>query len=282
MRLLSSGSAVDSHDVGTMRRATFRTRLVRVVLVVAALALLVGAAASARGLDAGRTNGLPTASGVAVIDLSLSIGPRDYQTIRATVRRLIASNGSLGLVMFSDVPYEMLPPGTPARELEPVLRLLAPQKAAGKRGPVRPANPWSQSFSAGTQISSALALAHDMLSRDGISHGSVLLLSDLVTAPEDMPRLARTLQDLQGAGISVKVVPLNPLKDGLTIFEGLLGKQALIPPSRIASSQPLPTDSSSGLPVALLALGALVLVVLAAHERFAGRLWLPRPEGRPA
>jgi hypothetical protein len=282
MRLLSRGSAVDSHDVGSMRRATFRTRLVRVVLVVAALALLAGAAASARGLDAGRTNGLPIASGVAVIDLSLSIGPQDYRTIRATLRRLIASNGSFGVVMFSDVPYEMLPPGTPARELEPVLRLLAPQKAAGKRGPVVPDNPWSQSFSAGTQISSALALARDMLVRDGIGHGTLLLLSDLVTAPEDVPRLARTLQELQDAGISVKVVPLNPLKDGRTIFEGLLGKQALIAPSRIASSEPLPTAPSSGLPIALLVLGALVLVVLAAHERFAGRLWLPRPEGGAA
>jgi hypothetical protein len=282
MRLSSSGSAVDSHDVGAMRRATFRTRLVRVVLVVAALALLAGAAASARGLDAGRTNGLPIASGVAVIDLSLSIGPQDYRTIRATLRRLIASNGSFGVVMFSDVPYEMLPPGTPARELEPVLRLLAPQKAAGKRGPVVPDNPWSQSFSAGTQISSALALARGMLVRDGIGHGTLLLLSDLLTAPEDVPRLARTLQELQDAGISVKVVPLNPLKDGRTIFEGLLGKQALIAPSRIASSEPLPTAPSSGLPIALLVMGALVLVVLAAHERFAGRLWLPRPEGGPA
>jgi hypothetical protein len=120
-----------------------------------------------------------------------------------------------------------------------------------------------------------------MLDRDGLGPGSVLLLSDLVTAPEDVPRLARTLQALQDAGTSVKVVPLSPLKDGRTIFEGLLGKQALIPPSRIASSEPLPTDASSGLPVALLLLGALVLVVLAAHERFAGRLWLPRPEGRP-
>jgi hypothetical protein len=282
MRLLSSGSAVDSHDVGAVRRASFRTRLVRIVLVVAALALLVGAAASARGLDAGRTNGLPIASGVAVVDLSLSIGPHDYQTIRATFRRLIASDGSLGVVMFSDVPYEMLPPGTPARELEPVLRLLAPQKVAGKRQARLPSNPWSTSFSAGTRISSALDLAQEMLQRDGISHGSVLLLSDLVTAPEDVPRLARTLQNLQDAGISVKVVPLTPLRDGRRIFEGLLGKRALIPPSRIASSQPLPTGSSSGLPIALLVLGALVLVVLAAHERFAGRLWLPRPEGRPA
>ena len=281
MRLPSSGSAVDSHDVGAVRRATVRTRLVRSVLVVAALALLVGAAASARGLDSGRTNGLPTASGVVVVDLSLSIGPDDYETIRATLRRLIASNGSLGVVMFSDVPYEMLPPGTPARELEPVLRLLAPQKRA-YRGPVLQANPWSQSFSAGTRISSALDLAQEMLVRDGIAHGTVLLLSDLVTAPEDVPRLARSLQNLQDAGISVKVVPLTPLRDGRTIFEGLLGKQALIPPSGIASSEPLPTDASSGLPVALLVLGALVLLALAAHERFAGRLWLPRPDGRPA
>jgi hypothetical protein len=265
-----------------MGRARFRARLVRVVLVVAALALLAGAAASARGLDAGRTDGLPTASGIAVVDLSLSIGPQDYQTIRATLRRLIASNGSLGLVMFSDVPYEMLPPGTPARELGPVLRLLEPKKPAGKGQAKLPPNPWTQSFSAGTRISSALELAQQMIARDGISHGSVLLLSDLVTAPEDVPRLARTIQNLQDAGISVKVVPLTPLKEGKRIFEGLLGKNALIPPSRIASAQPLPTDSSSGLPIALLALGALVLLVLAAHERFAGRLWLPRAEGRPA
>jgi hypothetical protein len=264
-----------------MRRVKLRTRLVRVVLVVAALALLAGAAASARGLDSGRTSGLPTASGVAVVDLSLSIGPNDYRTIRATLQRLIDSGGSLGLVMFSDVPYEMLPPGSPARELAPILRLLEPRRTA-KSDAGLPANPWTQSFSAGTRISSALELAGDMLLRDGISHGTVLLLSDLVTAPEDVPRLARSLQALQDESISVKVVPLTPLRDGRTIFEGLLGKQALIAPSRIASSDPLPTDTSSGLPMTLLLLGALVLVVLAAHERFAGRLWLPRPEGRTA
>ena len=280
MRLLGSGASVDSHDVGAMRGAARRTRLVRVVLVVAAIALLAAAAASARGREGGRASGLPSASGIVLIDLSLSIGPQDYRTIRATLRRLIAADGSLGVVMFSDVPYEMLPPGTPATELEPVLRLLVPRERPSG-GLALPANPWTQSFSAGTRISAALDLAQGMLDRDGIGHGSVLLLSDLVTAPEDVPRLARTLQALQDAGTSVKVVPLSPLKDGRTIFEGLLGKQALIPPSRIASSEPLPTAASAGLPVALLLLGGLVLVVLAAHERFAGRLWLPRPEGRP-
>ena len=99
MRWTAKGSAVDSHDVATLRRAAFRTRLVRVVLVVVAVALLAGAAASARGLDAGRTDGLPSASGIVVIDLSLSIGPDDYRAIRATLRRLIASDGSLGLVI---------------------------------------------------------------------------------------------------------------------------------------------------------------------------------------
>jgi hypothetical protein len=280
MRLLGSGASVDSHDVGAMRGAARRTRVVRVVLVVAAIALLAAAAASARGREGGRASGLPSASGIVLIDLSLSIGPQDYRTIRATLRRLIAADGSLGVVMFSDVPYEMLPPGTPATELEPVLRLLVPRERPNG-GLALPANPWTQSFSAGTRISAALDLAQGMLDRDGIGHGSVLLLSDLVTAPEDVPRLARTLQALQDAGTSVKVVPLSPLKDGRTIFEGLLGKQALIPPSRIASSEPLPTDTSAGLPVALLLLGGLVLVVLAAHERFAGRLWLPPPEGRP-
>jgi hypothetical protein len=281
MRLLSSGSAVDSHDVGAMRRVARRTRFLRVILVLAAVVLLAAAAASARGLDRGSSSGLPRASGIVVVDLSLSIGPQDYRVIRSTLRRLIDADASLGVVMFSDLPYEMLPPGSPARELEPVLRLLMPRKAT-KNDPGLPKNPWSQSFSAGTRISSALELAGDMFARDGIRHGTILLLSDLVTAPEDVPRLARTLQSLQDRSIGVKVIPLTPLRDGRTIFEGLLGKKALIAPSRVASTEPLPTGGSSGLPVALLLLGALALVALALHELLAGRLGLPAPEGGPA
>ncbi len=281
MRFPRSGPVVETHDAGAMRRPALRTRLIRAVLVVAAVALLAGAAASARGLDEGTSSGLPRATGVLVVDLSLSIGSDDYRVIRNTFRRLVDADGSLGLVMFSDVPYEMLPPGTPASELQPLLRLLETRKPT-RDGTGQPANPWSQSFSAGTRISTALELARDMLVRDGIQHGSILLLSDLVTAPEDIPRLARTLQALQDASITAKVVPLTPLRDGRTIFEGMLGKDALIPPSRISSAQPLPTDASSGLPVALIVLGALVLVVLAVHERFAGRLALPRPEGGAA
>ncbi len=281
MRIRHSGSVVDSRDARTMGRAAFRTRLLRAVLVVSAVALLALAAASARGLDTGTASGLPQSNGVAVIDLSLSIGPKDYRDIRSTLRRLIDSNASLGLVIFSDVPYEMLPPGTPASELEPLLRLLVPPESKGKAA-ARLKSPWASSFSAGTRISTALELARDMLVRDGVGNGTILLLSDLVTAPDDVPQLARTLQELQRQSIAVKVVPLTPLKDGRTIFEGLLGKSAFIPPSRAATAEPLPSRSSSGLPLTLLGLGTLVLLVLAAHERFAGRLGLPQPERRAA
>ena len=41
-------------------------------------------------------------------------------------------------------------------------------------------------------------LARDMLVRDKVHNGSILLLSDLVTAPEDVPQLIRTLQELRG------------------------------------------------------------------------------------
>lgn len=280
MRILRSGSVVDSPDTGAMRTASFRARLLRVVLAVSALALLALAAASARGLDTGTANGLPRSNGVAVLDLSLSIGEDDYRDIRNTLGRLIASDGSLGLVIFSDVPYELLPPGSPAAELRPMLRLLVPPEQ--RPGRPRSVSPWAQSFSAGTRISTALEFARDVIVRDGVQNGTILLLSDLVTAPEDVPQLARTLQELRRDGIDIKVVPLTPLKDGLTIFEGLLGKSAFIAPSRAAGTDALPTDAPSRLPVALLVLGALVLVVLAAHERFAGRLGLPRSEGSAA
>jgi hypothetical protein len=272
---------VDSHDAGVMRLASLRTRLLRTVLVAAAVALLALAAASARGLDPGKPGFLPQASGVLVIDLSLSIGEEDYKDIRNTVRRLIADDSSVGLVIFSDIAYELLPPGTSAAELRPLLRLLVPRRATRVDAGL-PVNPWSRSFSAGTRISSALELARDMLVRDKVKNGSILVLSDLITAPEDVPQLARTLHDLRRLSITVRVIPLSPLNDGRTIFEGLLGKSAFIPPGRMEGAQPVPTETRVELPTGLLVLGGLLLSVLAAHERFAGRLGLPRTRRRHA
>ena len=272
---------VDSHDVGTLRSIVTRTNVIRLVLAGLALALVLAAAASARNPQTTEDALVPPDRvGVVVLDLSLSITDADYALIRRTLRRLVAEEASIGLVVFSDVPYELLPPGTPARELEPMLRLLV----APRLGPVR--NPWTQAFRAGTRISVALELAKSLLERDGVASGSVLLVSDLETAPDDVPALARAIAGLDQAGIRLRVVPLAPSKDALSLFEGLLEEDAIAGFAQQSPSGEEPEARSSGveLPVWLLVLGGLAFLLLAAHERFAGRLALPRVsrDGGPA
>ncbi len=277
MRIRSRTQAIISVDASLLRMASFRARALRGVLVVAAVSLLALAIWSARGLDPGTPGLVSGSGGVVVIDLSLSIGEDDYNTIRSTLRRLIDDKARVGLVIFSDVGYELLPPGTPAAELRPLLRQLVP-RGANKEDAKLPVNPWSQSFRAGTRISAALELARNMLFRDKVQNASILLLSDLITAPEDVPQLARTLEALRQESVAVRVVPLSPLKDGQAIFEGLLGKSALLTPSKIVGSQPVWAKAHVGLPAEFILLGGLLLTVLAAHERLVGRLALPRTE----
>ena len=268
---------VSSHDVAALRGPVRRTFGVRLVLVIGALVLLAAAAASASNLETRERGLLPSGStGVVVLDLSLSIADEDYLAVRRALRRLVADDAPIGLVVFSDVPYELLPPGTPASTLRPMLRLLLPPEL----GP--PVNPWSQTFRAGTRISTALELAKDMLERDGVENGSILLVSDLETAPDDVPQLARTVAGLQRSSISLRVFPLAPSSDARLIFGGLLDEDAFaVPLGSDTDRLPLSSEARSRLPIGLLVLGGLLFMALAAHERFGGRLALPRP-GRTA
>jgi len=117
-----------------------------------------------------------------------------------------------------------------------------------------------------------------MLDRDKVEKGSVLLVSDLQTAPEDYAALTRTLERLKSRSIAVRVVPISALSDGRRLFEGVLGADTYAAPdeSREADPGALRRESGSELPVLLLVLGGLLFVALAAHERFASRLALPR------
>ena len=183
-------SGVDTHDVGAFPTAAWRARILRIAFALAAVMLVAGAAWSTRGLETREHGLLPSGrTGVVVVDLSLSITDSDYDTLRGAFRRLIAEDASIGLVVFSDVSYELLPPGTPASQLRPVLRLLVPPRLG------QPVNPWTQTFRAGTQISAALVLARTMLERDGVKDGSILLVSDLETAPDDLPPLTRAIEE---------------------------------------------------------------------------------------
>jgi von Willebrand factor type A domain len=266
-------AGVDTHDVGAFRSVINRTQLVRVVLAGGALALVLAAAASAREPATTGSALVPQDRvGVVVLDLSLSITDEDYAAIRSVLRRLVAEDASIGLVAFSDVPYELFPPGTPAAELRPLLRLLV----APRLGPAQ--NPWTQTFRAGTRVSVAVDLARAMLERDEVGSGRILLVSDLETAPDDIPALARSISEVERSGIELRVVPLAPSSEALALFDDLVAGDVVAGFAQAPTSDQQDAGSTGvGLPIALLALGLLAFVLLAAHERFSGRLALPRP-----
>ncbi len=211
-----------------------------------------------------------------MLDLSLSIADRDYERARAALQRLVAADAGVGLVVFSDTPYELFPPGTPASALVPVLRALQPPRQG------QPASPWATTFRAGTRISAALDLAADMLARERVERGSILLVSDLQTAPEDVPALARTLRGLTARGVPVRVVPLSPSSDGLRLVQGILGKDAFATEATapsVASTLPRGGRRAEA-PTGVLVLGDLLLLFLALFERLTARLALPGGERR--
>lgn len=275
---LDRSRGVDSHDIAGLRRQGRRTSVLRTLAVGAAAALLLAAAASARSLEPREPGVLPAGTvGVVVIDLSLSITEDDYHRVRSVLRRLGEEEARIGLVFFSDVPYELLPPGTPAAELQPMLRLLVPPRLG------QPVNPWAGVFRAGTRISPALRLARDMLVRDGVQNGSILLVSDLETAPDDVPALARTLEEIRRSAITLRVSALAPSSDARLLFEDFVEDGAFSLPSdpTVGGEPRTRTGAGAALPTALLALGALFFVALAAHEWVAARLALPVPrQGR--
>lgn len=276
MDLRRRSRTIPSPDARALRRPRIRTGIVRTALVVLACALLGTAYVSARGLES-RSNELAPGgrSGVVVIDLSLSIVERDYGEVNTVLQRLIRAGNPTGLVVFSDIAYELLPPRTPAKELKPLLRFFEPRN--GKL----PQNPWTPNFQAGTRISEALDLAHSMLRRDRVSPASVLLISDLETAPTDYSTLGRTLRKYAGSDVTLRVAALSPSSDALSFFGGILGESVFVDviEPRAGDSAPLDVSLRGDTPLVLLLTSGLVLLALAAYEVLAGRLALPAGAG---
>ena len=278
LSLFSRTPAIDTGDARSFPGPARRTAALRILLAGGAIALLAAAFVTARDLDSRDRGLLPTGTtGVLVLDLSLSILDDNSGVVRGTLQRLVDANAPVGVVFFSDVPYELLPPGSPATELKPVIRLLRPPSGG------KVVNPWTDAFRSGTRISTALALARDMLEGDKVKNGSILLVSDLETAPDDVPETARVLRAIQRQGIPVRLLALGPSSDARRLFGGILGPKAFTPLAEGPNSElEIPPPGRRPLPHLLLLLGALVLVALAAHERFAGRLALPPVRGRAA
>lgn len=264
--------AVPYGDIAALRGPARRTRLVRIAVAVGLVAVFAAAAVAARGSERGTSDIVPRGTtSVVVIDLSKSIIDRELAMVGTTLRRLIATDTPTGLVIFSDVAYELLPPRSPASALVPILRFFVPVKG------VYPANPWQTTFRAGTKISAALELAHQMLLESGIAHGSIVLVSDLETAPSDYASLTQTLVRLREEHVAIRAVPLIASEHAKQLFTSVLGPGYLLPtPSAVAqTSTTVKRSVDARVPVLLLAMGGLLLIGLAANERWCTRLALP-------
>jgi len=102
----------------SISRIARRTALVRRTLSAALVVLVLLAAATSRHPGVQQAQALTVHSGdMIVLDLSASISSDTFSRIGETLRRLVETRGRYGLVVFSNVAYEALPPGTPALAL---------------------------------------------------------------------------------------------------------------------------------------------------------------------
>lgn len=272
--------AIPSADVGRLRQPWLLTTVLRLGLALALIGLLGAALLTANRLDAPRATFLPAGtSGVVVLDLSQSVTDLNYRRIANTLTMLSKSGGALGAVAFSDIAYELMPPGSPPNELQSLTRFFKP---LGRDDPGRfnlsyPANPWNELFSAGTSVSTGLGLARKMLTRDGVENGSVLLVSDLDTAGSDLGRLAWMLARYRTEGIELRIVPLFANADDREFFARFIGEDKLITPTQLAAQTRERSEGALvGASPKLLALfSLLVAVALAANEWWCRRLELP-------
>ena len=269
----SSAPAVPYERIGVLHVAARRTALVRVALALALVAAAAVELGVARGGGVSEASYIqPGATNVVVMDFSYSISGSAYRLIVNGLRRLAAAGGSVALVGFSDVAYEMLPPGTPARELEPVARRFLP--LPGRHGVVFPASPWSP-LEGGTRVSQGLQLADTILRRDGIRKGSVVLISDLETSSDDASSVVDAVDALKQHGYSLHLIGLAPDDASLHFFQGLVGRRSFVDARTL--DRPVRTPASTALlsgrvPWSFLLAAILLALLLGLNERMTAPL----------
>ncbi len=276
--------AIPFADVRSLLRLARRTTLVRTAAAVVLVALTVAAVLLGRHPEVRESTVLPKRSnGIVVLDLSASISPDTYARIEATLRELTDSGGRYGLVVFSDTAYEAIPPGTPSEALRPLLRYFT-LRAASTEGflPTFPANPWANSFSAGTKISSGLELARGVIIDEALAEKpAVLLVSDLENDPSDVPRVTSLALAYRRDGIPLDVVALNPAPGDEQLYRRLVRGWGSYTPARLRGEQTAGSSRGS-FPLGLATIALAVALLLGAYELWSARLtWTSRtqPEG---
>ena len=209
--------SIPTADAAAFARAARRTAALRGVLAFALVALVVVSVSLAERQPVRGSAFFPgETSGVLVLDLSRSVRPATYQRIYNVMRRVVTLDQPMGLVLFSDTAYEAFPPGTHGIEIRPMLRYFKAAAAVSRSrrdldrtASIRvPTDPWSRAFRGGTKISGGLRLARDVLRRDRIRNGSVLLVSDLDAPSFDVSALTDELIRFREERLPLRIVPL--------------------------------------------------------------------------
>src|SRR5919108_2613202 len=201
--LLEPTRSLPTSEPVALQRAGRRTLALRALLTLVLAGALLLLLLVAWRQDVRHVPLVPSGkTGMLVLDLSASV----YEgAFGQTIQKLADDDQRIGVVAFSDAAYELVPPGTPAKELLPLLRYFGVTSSGG----VAPHNPWEQ-FRAGTRISEGLRVAEDVLFREAISDGSIVLVSDLEILPDEIGRLANVVARLRQGGVEVRIVPLFP------------------------------------------------------------------------
>jgi hypothetical protein len=274
---LHKRSAVELADLGELHTRAQRTALVRIVLALALLGTLALLFDVARSAGAGRAAVFPEGAntGVVALDMSASIAGPVYARVATTLRGIVNANQSIGLVMFSDTAYELLPPNSPPGALLEFIPFFTPLRFYGGT-PIFGSSPWD-TFMGGTRVASGLEMARKALIRAKVKHGAILLVSDLNDAASDEGLLIAEALRLRSQHIPVRIVPLFAAAADLHFFSALFGRDALVDPSVFTHTAKRHAESiAAPAPWALLLLGALLIVLLAGNERWNSRLRVER------
>ena len=119
-------------DLTGLHGAAQRTSLVRVFLAAALAGTFALLFVTARSAGAGRAAVFPEGvhTGVVALDMSASISGPTYSRVATTLRGIVNANQSIGLVMFSDTAYELLPPNSPPGALAQFIPFFVPDRYA--------------------------------------------------------------------------------------------------------------------------------------------------------
>jgi hypothetical protein len=275
--------AIPLADLGLLRRPLVRTTATRVGLLVALAALAAISIWRATQLSASALSFLPhRSSTIIVLDQSKSVYLSGYHEIAGLLDAFAETDAPVGLIMFSDSAYELLPPGSHGSELRPLVRYYIPTKGGEKslpNGPTFIRTPWDSSFSGGTKISGALQLGEQLFKRNHVQHGTLLLISDLDTADTDLPALAATLTRLRSSpSVSLRILALHPDPGPRHFVEKIVGKKPFVSGSGLAGRHVTPTQRfQAASPIWLVIPALLLLAALTANELLCNRIEFARP-----